>query len=189
MSDDGMDKLQRREIQDLLLNSEDITTFLHEFTTLLADEIAEGETPIWCAVSLLRDKKASTAAASSPEAEALDELQNSFTDGPCMTAIRDHAMIRVGDVRHDTRWPDYLPAAKEQGVRSILGIPFELQEEAHAGVNIYSPTPNDFDTDKIALSAFRRRSAGPRAPCASRSAWPRTARPNSTSTPQWARTR
>lgn len=148
---DDMDPLHRREVQDLLLHSDDISAFLEDFTAKLAREIADGDTPAWCAVSLLREKKAGTAAASSPEAEALDELQNSFTDGPCMTAIREHTVIRVGDVGEDTRWPDYLPAAAEQGVRSILGVPFEMAEEAWAGLNVYSATPHDFAPDMIAM--------------------------------------
>ena len=151
MSDDDVDSLGRREIQDLLLNSDDITTFLHEFTTLLNEELAGGGAPVWCAVSPLRERKAGTAASSSPEAASLDELQNTFTDGPCMTAIREHAVVRVGDVHGDPRWPDYLPAAAEQGVRSILGVPFDMQDEAWAGLNIYSPTPHGFGPDMIAL--------------------------------------
>lgn len=151
MSIDDTETLHRRDIQDLLLNSDDITLFLYEFTSLLTAEITDGDAPMWCAVSLLRKKRAGTAVASGPQAEALDELQNSFSDGPCMTAIREHSVVRVGDVRDDPRWPDYLPAAAEQGVRSILGVPFELDDDAHAGLNIYSPTPHDFGPETIAL--------------------------------------
>lgn len=137
------------DAHDLLLDSEDITAFLHEFTALLAERLSEDGGLTWCAVSLLRARKAGTAASSSPQAEALDELQNSFTDGPCMTAIREHTVIRVGDVREDSRWPDYHIAAAKQGVRSVLGLPFELEDDAWAGVNIYSAKPHDFGPEKI----------------------------------------
>jgi len=137
------------DAHDLLLDSEAITTFLHEFTALLAERLSEDGGLTWCAVSLLRARKAGTAASSSPQAEALDELQNSFTDGPCMTAIREHTVIRVGDVREDSRWPDYHIAAAKQGVRSVLGLPFELEDGAWAGVNIYSAKPHDFGPEKI----------------------------------------
>lgn len=138
------------DVQTLLLNSEDISTFLHEFTALLAERLTTGDTPMWCAVSLLRERRAGTAASSSPQAGALDELQNTFPDGPCMAAIREHAVIRVGDVRDDPRWADYHAAAAQQGVRSILGLPFELQETAKAGLNVYSATPHDFSPETIA---------------------------------------
>ena len=102
MTDDVV-AMDRQELQDLLLHSDDISAFLEDFTAMLAREISDGDAPAWCAVTLLRKRKASTAAASGLEAQALDELQNSFTDGPCMTAIREDTVIRVGDVCARTR--------------------------------------------------------------------------------------
>lgn len=134
---------------DSLLSNEDITTFLHEFTAMLAERLSDGDRAAWCAVSLLREKKAATVTSSSPQAEALDEVQNSFSDGPCMTAIRERTVVRVGDVRDDPRWADYHSAAAAQGVRSVLGVPFELQGEARAGLNVYSATPHDFSPDMV----------------------------------------
>lgn len=116
---------------------------------MLAARLSDGERDAWCAVSLLREKRAATAASSSPQAEALDEVQNSFSDGPCMTAVREHTVVRVGDVREDPRFPDYHAAAAEQGVRSVLGVPFELHGEARAGLNVYSATPHDFGPETI----------------------------------------
>lgn len=139
------------DLHDLLLNSEDITMFLQEFLSLLADRIPESAQPLWCAVSLLRKKKAATVVASSVQAEALDELQNKFTEGPCLTAMREHMVIRVGDVLDDPRWPDYLSLAAEQGVRSVLGVPFELNGEARAALNVYSDAPHDFTPEVIEL--------------------------------------
>ncbi|MFC7455785.1 GAF and ANTAR domain-containing protein [Brachybacterium sp. GCM10030267] len=107
----------------------------------------------------LREKRAATAAASSPQAEALDETQTSFADGPCLTAIREHTIIRVGDTRDDNRWPEYHAIASKEGVRSVLGIPFELGEEGFAGVNSYSPTPNDFGPEKVELLEHEVRQA------------------------------
>lgn len=116
---------------------------------MLAREISDGDAPAWCAVTLLRKRKASTAAASGLEAQALDELQNSFTDGPCMSAIRADTVIRAGDLRSDGRWPEYAAAAQEQGVRAVLGLPFRLDDEAKAGLNVYSATPHDFDPSTV----------------------------------------
>lgn len=148
MTDDVV-AMDRQELQDLLLHSDDISAFLEDFTAMLAREISDGDAPAWCAVTLLRKRKASTAAASGLEAQALDELQNSFTDGPCMTAIRADTVIRAGDLRSDGRWPEYAAAAQEQGVRAVLGLPFRLDDEAKAGLNVYSATPHDFDPSTV----------------------------------------
>lgn len=148
MTDDVV-AMDRQELQDLLLHSDDISAFLEDFTAMLAREISDGDAPAWCAVTLLRKRKASTAAASGLEAQALDELQNSFTDGPCMSAIRADTVIRAGDLRSDGRWPEYAAAAQEQGVRAVLGLPFRLDDEAKAGLNVYSATPHDFDPSTV----------------------------------------
>ncbi len=118
---------------------------------MLADRLSDGDQPAWCAVSLLREKRAGTVTSSSAQAEALDELQNGFADGPCLTAAREHTVVRVGDVRDDARWPDFHAAAAEQGVGSVLGMPFELAGEAMAGLNLYSPKPHDFTPDTIEM--------------------------------------
>src|SRR5699024_11548364 len=90
------------------------------------------------------------------QAHALDELQNTFTDGPCMRAIRENAVIRAGDLRTDNRWPDYQAAAVRQGVRAVLGLPFDLDEDAQAGLNVYSAEVNDFCPETIRAIELER---------------------------------
>ncbi|GAA1760789.1 GAF and ANTAR domain-containing protein [Kocuria aegyptia] len=140
----------RDQLPDLLLDSEDIAGFLSDFTATLTRRLAPDGTGTWCAVTLLRRHKATTVASSSPQAEALDETQTRFRDGPCLTAIREHTVVRVGDVATDTRWPGYCTTAAGQGVVSIIGVPFELGEEAQAGLNVYSARAHDFDPAAVA---------------------------------------
>ncbi|MEE1617032.1 GAF and ANTAR domain-containing protein [Brachybacterium sp. J153] len=162
MLDDSENDVSVSTMQSLLLQNPDIQDFLQDFTDLLARQLSLGGPDRWCAVSLLRERKAATAASSGPQALALDELQNSFTDGPCMTAIRENTVIRAGDLRSDGRWPDYAAAAQEQGVRAVLGLPFDLEDDAKAGLNVYSATPHDFDpvtVESIALQVEQASSA------------------------------
>ncbi len=142
--DDGLSTMQL-----LLLESEDISDFLRDFTRLLAGQLSLGGPDRWCAVTLLRDRRAATAVSSDAQSRALDDLQNRFSDGPCMTAIRENTVIRAGDLREDGRWPEYAAAAVDQGVRAVLGVPFDLDEDAQAGLNVYSATPHDFDATTV----------------------------------------
>lgn len=144
----------RSTMQSLLLESEDISEFLRHFTELLERKLSLGGPDRWCAVTLLRNRRAATAVSSSAEAQALDELQNRFHDGPCMTAIRENTVIRAGDLRTESRWPAYRDAAVEQGVRAVLGLPFDLDADAQAGLNLYSATPHDFDAEMVAAIAL-----------------------------------
>lgn len=149
---DDVDSTRQQHLstmQRLILESEDIASFLQDFTELLAGRLAGPGGDRWCAITLLRDRKAATAVSSGPVARELDELQNTFTHGPCMTAIRENTVIRAGDLRTDDRWPDYQRAAVAHGVRSVLGLPFDLDDDAQAGVNIYSEVPHDFTPEMI----------------------------------------
>lgn len=146
---DGEQDEHLSTMQRLVLESEDIAEFLRDFTGLLARKLSLEGPARWCAITLLRDRGATTAVSSSPQARALDELQNRFDDGPCMTAIRENTVIRAGDLREDDRWPDYAATAIRHGVRAVVGIPFDLDEDAQAGLNVYSATPHDFSPETI----------------------------------------
>ena len=132
-------------LQELLLDSEDLTGFLDDFTATMAQALSTDTNEVWCAVTLLRPKRSTTVAASSPQAEALDEIQYHYGDGPCLTAAREHQVAYVRDTRTDPRWPAYGQAAAEAGILSALGVPFELKGEARAGLNVYADTPNAYD--------------------------------------------
>jgi GAF domain-containing protein len=133
------------QLHDLLLESKDISGFLDEFTCAIAQALSTDGDEAWCAVTLLRPKRSATVASSSDHAEALDEIQYHFGDGPCLTAAREHRTVHVRDTRTDPRWPDYGRAAAGNGILSALGVPFELGDEASAGLNVYADRPGKFD--------------------------------------------
>lgn len=137
------------QLQELLLESGGITEFLDEFAATLARALSTDGDGVWCAVTLLRPKRSTTVAASGPQAEALDEIQYHYGDGPCLTAAREHRVVHVPDTRTDPRWPEYGKAAAAHGVLSALGIPFELGGEAAAGLNVYSDRAHKYDRATI----------------------------------------
>ncbi|MHC5560666.1 GAF and ANTAR domain-containing protein [Kocuria sp. U4B] len=137
-------------LQELLLDSEDITGFLNAFTATLAAALSTDREQVWCAITLLRPRRSTTVAASNPHAEALDEIQQHYGDGPCLTAAREHRVVYVPDTRTDPRWPAYGAAAAQAGILCALGVPMELGEETTAGVNVYAHHPHAFDQATIA---------------------------------------
>ncbi|GGG52029.1 RNA-binding protein [Kocuria dechangensis] len=149
MTEHGSGASPVERLQDLLLESTDITDFLDEFTRMLAGSLSTGGDEVWCAVTLLRERKAATVASSSERAEQLDEIQYGFGDGPCLTAAREHRLVHVRDMKLEDRWPGYKEAAARNGIRSVLGVPMELGEEASAGINLYSDQPDKYDDAAI----------------------------------------
>lgn len=140
-------------LHEILLESDDLTGFLDEFTAAMAARLTELSTDggqVRCAVTLAREKKPITVAVSDETTRVLEEVQNRFADGPCLTAMRERRPVRSGDLRTETRWPDYSTVALlETDVRCVLGVPFELADEATAALNIYAECPYVFDDAAI----------------------------------------
>jgi putative methionine-R-sulfoxide reductase with GAF domain len=95
-------------LQDLVLNSSDVEEFLGELARYSAARLAQPGRTIYCGITLVRRKRSVTLASSDAKARVLDELQNTFGDGPCLTAIRDNESVLVPDVDADRRWREYM---------------------------------------------------------------------------------
>jgi GAF domain-containing protein len=139
-------------LNEMVLASSDVEEFLHELAAVSARSLSEPGDEVLCGITLLRHRKAATVASSSPEAQAMDEIQYDFGDGPCMTASREQVTVHITDVEHYERWPQYLRTVRSQGVRSILAIPFPLEGETRAALNLYSHRPRRFEGRVLALA-------------------------------------
>lgn len=132
-------------LQDLVLDSGDVEQFLDNLTTMAVTRLSSPDNDVLCGVTLLRPRKTETVASSSKTARKLDELQYTFGDGPCLTAARTNHMTQVPDTHQSDRWPEYLHAISEHGIRSVLGVPIPLNGGARCALNFYATTPNAFD--------------------------------------------
>ncbi|MDJ0320593.1 GAF and ANTAR domain-containing protein [Pseudarthrobacter sp. PS3-L1] len=133
------------QIQNLILESADFEAFLNELARLSAHAAADGGEDAYCGITLLRDRKAATIGWSSPEARSVDEIQYSLSQGPCLTAAQEEREVYIADLHEEDRFgPDYAMAVAERGLRSVLSVPFHLQGDAKAALNLYSDVPNKF---------------------------------------------
>jgi ANTAR domain/GAF domain len=136
------------QVQNLILESTDFEEFLNELARLSAHQVAgEGDDAL-CGITLLRDRKAATIGWSSESAREVDEIQYRLAQGPCLTAAQEEREVYVPDLFEEDRWgPDYANAVAAHGLRSVLSVPFHLQGEAQAAMNLYSDVPRKFDGD------------------------------------------
>ncbi|WP_255470649.1 GAF and ANTAR domain-containing protein [Pseudarthrobacter sp. B4EP4b] len=81
----------------------------------------------------------------------MDETQYSFGDGPCLTAARQQRLVLIADLENDERWSDYLEAALQEGVRSVLAVPIPTDAFSHAGLNCYAGTVGAFTAETVGL--------------------------------------
>ena len=124
-----------REALRRFLAGDDDLAAMHTKIALIATETIPG-----CdlaSISMLRAGKAVTPAFTGKTALLLDEVQYKLGDGPCLAAIRHRGLEHVS-TRSDDRWPDYVAAASEHGVRAIMSVPLGNHESVVGALNLYS---------------------------------------------------
>src|SRR5687768_8078902 len=136
----------------MVLASSDVEAFLHALARVSARSLSEPGDEVLCGVTLLRHRKAATVASNRPEAQAMDETQYDFGDGPCMTASREQVTVHIRDLEETESWPQYSDEVLGHGVRSILAIPFQLEGDTRAALNLYSHRPGRFEGRVLELA-------------------------------------
>jgi GAF domain-containing protein len=103
-------------------------------------------------VTELAQPEPRTAACTEEEALRLDAAQYSSGRGPCLEAAQRRVPVRVATNGDDPRWPEFLAATREQGVRASLSVPLILdptdadsEGELVGSLNIYSRSADAFD--------------------------------------------
>jgi GAF domain-containing protein len=147
-------------LQDMVLDSADVHAFLTSLVAVAAESFTESSTGIssgsygdvFCGVTLLRPRMNITVASSSLRAQLMDEVQHGFDDGPCLRAARTGEIIHVTDFHSETRFQEYRDAIAGHGIRSALGIPVRLDNDANAGLDFYSTLPYAFDAKAITVA-------------------------------------
>jgi len=96
-------------------------------------------------VTLIRDGRKYTAAYTDDVVERADALQYELDEGPCISAWRENAIVRVDDVGVEERWPRWAPAAGTMGLRSVLSAPLRVRNEALGAIKVYSSEAAAYD--------------------------------------------
>jgi GAF domain-containing protein len=84
----------------------------------------------------------------------LDEVQYDLREGPCSAALQGDDTISVSSLRHEQRWPRYVPQARAVGVRSQMAVKLYLDRGTLGGINFYSTTSDDVSADAQALAGL-----------------------------------
>jgi GAF domain-containing protein len=103
-------------------------------------------------ITLIRSRKAFTAATTGELASALDEMQYEEGYGPCLDSGRSDEMKHIDDFATETRWPRYVLRARELGVGSSLSLPLPVDHYLVGALNMYCRKPHGFSEDDVALA-------------------------------------
>nr|WP_272902459.1 GAF and ANTAR domain-containing protein [Brevibacterium daeguense] len=125
--------------------------FLNQLTQLSVAHLSLGHDVV-AGIILQRNDRMIVVGSSDEKARGLEELQTGIDEGPCVDAMRTQTVTRVSDVESEHRWPVYVEAVRERGLRSILGVPLQLEGSATAALNFYSHHAGCFDEAAVEVA-------------------------------------
>jgi GAF domain-containing protein len=123
---------------------------------IVAGAIAAIPPVVQAGISLVEgDRSVTSRSPSTTTVEELDRLQNELGEGPCLSAIHEQARIEITDTAaQDSRWPRWVAAAREHGVRSMLCLQLFTRDGAAGALNLYADRPDAFDADAQHLAGL-----------------------------------
>lgn len=85
-----------------------------------------------------QDGRVETLASSDDFVRELDELQYELGEGPCLYAIEAGEVVTVNHIRHEQRWPRFVPRAVRLGLKAQMGLRLHADAQKIGGLNLYS---------------------------------------------------
>jgi GAF domain-containing protein len=87
--------------------------------------------------------------------DVLDRLQYGLGEGPCVDSLHGAELVTAPSIRHDQRWPRYVPQAVAEGLRSQMAVRLFLDDQGTiGGLNLYSTVSDDIDPEAISTAAL-----------------------------------
>lgn len=140
------------QVARTLLSERDLDTILRKIVAVAVEEIDACES---AGIELIEKRVIRLFAASSEVAHRISEAQNEVGEGPCLSAIEEHATFRTDDLERDDRWPAFAARVRtDTDVRSILGFRLFAEEDTMGALNLYSSRPNAFDAQALATGSI-----------------------------------
>lgn len=87
----------------------------------------------------------------------IEDLQITLGEGPCIDTVRTGAPVLVADL-HDRadlaawRWPTFMAAAAEAGVRAVFAFPLRIGAIGLGALDMYRNRPGTFDDDQMSAA-------------------------------------
>ncbi|MEV8378791.1 GAF and ANTAR domain-containing protein [Kribbella sp. NPDC056861] len=87
-----------------------------------------------------------TLAATDGPAAAMENLQQTLGEGPCLTAFHDRRPVLEHDLAEaGARWPGFVPAATESGIAAVFAFPLQVGAIRLGVLDLYRDTPGPLD--------------------------------------------
>lgn len=100
-------------------------------------------------LSLSRPKRTPAFGGAGALALRLHQMEDRLREGPGVTARTEQATVLVRDLTDDCRWPLLARSAANQGISSVLAIPFPAEGDASTVLTLCVDRPDAFDHNNI----------------------------------------
>ena len=101
-----------------------------------------------------RNDRYVTVGASSKLANQVDDLERRANDGPCIDAIEEETPQIEPDLTKPNQWPHFAARlVEETPVRGAMGFRLLIDKRKGAALNLFSETPNLFDSEAAGRAA------------------------------------
>jgi len=105
-------------------------------------------------VTLTRHGRFTTVAASDETIAQMDRDQYATGEGPCLSAAAEGHWFHAESLADESRWPQFVPRALEDGIASVLSTPLMVSARPVGALNIYSNTDHAFGPRDQELAAL-----------------------------------
>jgi anti-anti-sigma factor len=120
--------------------------------TALVHATVEGADGV--SVTLERDGRLATVAASNDTVLRMDGHQYETGEGPCLSAADRGHWFHIESLADEKRWPAFVPRAIEEGIASVLSMPLLSVDQPLGALNIYSNTRSAFGPQQQELATL-----------------------------------
>jgi transcriptional regulator with GAF, ATPase, and Fis domain len=96
-------------------------------------------------LTLLERDRADTIVSTADFVTAVDAIQYSIREGPCISAAAEGVTMRSGSLGGDTRWSKFGARVARLGVHSVVSLPLMTPEGVVGAMNVYAHAKNAFD--------------------------------------------
>ncbi|MDQ3384687.1 MAG: GAF and ANTAR domain-containing protein [Actinomycetota bacterium] len=139
------------EVARSLAVHEDLPSTLDKIVNLAVEHLKACE---YAGISLVEGRNITSPASSKEIPRIVDRIQSETDEGPCIDAIKEHAVFETGDLREEGRWPQFAQRAYEEaGIVSVLSLRLFVGESTFGALNLYSSAEHAFDETDVALGS------------------------------------
>jgi len=96
-------------------------------------------------LTLLEDDRADTIVATASFVTAVDDIQYSLGQGPCISAASERQTMMSGSLGADRRWPQFGSKVARLGVHSVVSLPLVTPDSVMGAMNVYAHAKHAFD--------------------------------------------